>query len=54
VERAAKRLVDEVKVSALVFCHNVHILLFVHFTICIIPAGRNKNGEVPKKVLRPN
>ena len=54
VERAAKRLVDEVKVSGLVFCQNVHILLFVHFTICIIPAGRNKNGEVPKKVLRPN
>jgi len=54
VERAAKRLIDEVKVSGLVFCQNVYILLFVHFTIRIILAGRNEDGEVPKKVLRRN
>ena len=54
VERAAKRLVDEVKVSGHVFCQKVHILLLVHCAICIILAGRNENGEVPKKVLRPN
>ena len=54
VERVAKRLIDEVKVSGLVFCQNVHILLFVHCAICIILAGRDENGEVPKKVLRPN
>ena len=54
VERAAKRLIDEVKVSGLVFCQNVYILLFVHFTIRIILAGRNEDGEVPKKVLQPN
>jgi hypothetical protein len=51
VERAAKRLVDEVKVSGLVFCQNMYILLFVYFTIRIILVGRNENGEVPKKVL---
>ena len=54
VERVAKRLIDEVKVSGLVFCQNVHILLFVHCAICIILAGRDENCEVPKKVLRPN
>ena len=54
VERAAKRLVEEVKVSILVFCQNVYVLLFVCFTIRIILAGRNEDGEVPKKVLRPN
>ena len=32
VERAAKWLVDEVKVSGLVFCQKMHILLFVYFT----------------------
>ena len=51
VERAAKRLVDEVKVSGLVFCQNMYILLFVYFIIRIILVGRNENGEVPKKVL---
>ena len=54
VERAAKRLVDEVKVSGLVFCQNVYILLLVLYAICIILAGCNENGEVPEKVLRPN
>ena len=54
VERAAKRLIDEVKVTSLVFSQNVYILLFVYFTICIILAGRNEDGEVPRKVLRPN
>jgi len=53
VERDAKRLVKEVKVSILVFCQNVYVLLFVCFTIRVIPAGRNENGEVPKEVLRP-
>ena len=54
VERAAKRLVEEVKVSILVFCQNVYALLFVCFTIHIILAGCNEDGEVPKEVLRPN
>ena len=54
VERAAKRLVEEVKVSVLVFCQNVYVLLFVCFTIRIILAGRNEDGEVLKMVLRPN
>jgi len=49
LERAAKRLVDEVKVSGLIFCQNVYILLLVHCAICIIFAGRNENGEVSKK-----
>ena len=51
VERATKRLVEEVKVSVLVFCKNVYVLLFVYFTIHIILAERNEDGEVPKKVL---
>ena len=54
VERAAKWLVDEVKVSGLVFYQNVYILLLIHYAIHIILARRNENGEVPKKVLRPN
>ena len=36
------------------FRPNVYILLFVCFTIHVILAGRHENGEVPKKVLRPN
>ena len=51
VERAAKQLVEEVKVSGLVFCQNVYILLLVRCAIRIILVGRNENGEVPKKVL---
>jgi len=54
VERATKRLVDEVKVSGRTFCWSMYILLFVHCVICIFFAGCNENGEVPKKVLRPN
>ena len=54
VEHAAKRLIEEVKVSGLVFCQNVYILLFVRCAIRIILAGCNENGEVPKKVLQPN
>ena len=51
VERAAKRLVDEVKVSGLMFCWSMYILLLVHCVICIFLVGCNENGEVPKKVL---
>ena len=54
IARAAKRLVDEVKVSGLVFCQSMYILLLVHYMTCIFLAGCNENGEVPKKVLRPN
>jgi len=54
VERAAKRLVDEVKVSGLMFCWSMYVLLLVHYVICIFFAGCNENGEVPKMVLRPN
>ena len=36
VERAAKRLINEVKVSGLVFCHSVLTLRLVHCAICII------------------
>ena len=54
VERAAKRLVDEVKVSGLVLFQSMYILLLVHCMICIFLAGCNENNEVPKKVLRPN
>ena len=54
VEHATKRLVDVVKVGSLVFRQNMYILLFVYFTISVILVGRNENGEVPKKVLRPN
>ena len=54
VERAAKWLVDEVKVSGLMFCWSMYILLLVHCVICIFLAGCNENGEVPKNELRPN
>ena len=54
VERAAKWLVDEVKVSGFIFCWSMYILLLVHCAICILVAGCNENGEVSKKVLRPN
>ena len=54
VERAAKWLVDEVKVSGLIFCQSMYILLLVHCMICIFLTGCNENGEVPKKVHRPN
>ena len=53
VERAAKRLIEEVKVCILVFCPKC-VCSVVCFTIRVIPAGRNENGEVPKEVLRPN
>ena len=51
VERAAERLVDEVKVSGLVFCKNVCVLFFVCFSIRIILVGRNEDGESPSLVL---
>jgi len=54
VERAAKWLVDEVKVSGLVFCQSMYTLLLVHYMTCIFLAGCNVNGKVPKKVLRQN
>ena len=41
VERAAKRLVDEVKVSGRTFCWSMYILLFVHCVICIFFTGCN-------------
>ena len=49
VECAAKRLVKEVKVSVLVFCPKC-VCTVVCFSIHVIPAGRNENGEVPKEV----
>ena len=49
VERAAKRLVEEVKVSVLVFCPKC-VCTVTCFSIHVIPAGRNENGEVPKEV----
>ena len=53
VERAAKRLVNEVKVSGLMLCWSICIYIpcFVHCVVCLISAGRNENGEVPEKVL---
>jgi len=54
VERAAKRLINEVKVNDPVFYQSMYILLLTHCMIRIFLAGCNKNGEVPKKVLRPN
>ena len=54
VERAAKRLVSEVKVSGLIFCCNMHIPWFTHCVVCWISVGRDENGEVPETVLRPN
>ena len=54
VECAAKRLIDEVMVSGLVFCWSMYILLLVHCAKCIFLIGCNENGEVPIKVLQPN
>ena len=54
VERAAKRLVNEVKVSGRTLHCSIYIPWFVHCVVCLISAGRHKNGEVPEKVLRPN
>jgi len=54
VERAAKRLVDEVKVSGLVICQSMYILLLVHCVTCIFFTGCNENGEVPNEVLQPD
>ena len=49
VERAAKRLVDEVKVSGLVFCQSMYILLLAQCVTCIFLAGCNENDKVPKR-----
>ena len=49
MERAAKRLVEEVKVSGLVFCQNVYILLFVRCAIRIILAGAMKMVKYRKR-----
>ena len=54
VERAAKRLVNEVKVSGLIFRWSMYIPWFVHYVTCCISVGRDENGEVPETVLRPN
>jgi hypothetical protein len=56
VERAAKRLVNEVRVSGLMFCWCICIYVprFVHCVVCLMSAGCNENGKVPKKVLRSN
>ena len=54
VERAAKRLVSEVKMSGLIFCRNMHIPWFIHCVACWISIGRDENNEVPETVLRPN
>ena len=53
MERAAKRLVDEVKVSGLAFCLKC-ICTVACFNICNSCVGRNENGEVQEKVLRPD
>jgi len=52
VERTAKRLVDEVKVSG-PLCYSTLLCCFAGST-CALLAGRNENGEVPEEVLRPN
>ena len=54
VECAAKRLVSEVKVSGLTFYWSIYIPWIVHCVVCLKFTGRNENGEVPEKVLRPN
>ena len=54
VECAAKRLVSEVKVSGLTFYWSIYIPWIVHCAVCLKFAGRDENGEVPEKVLRPN
>ena len=45
VERAAKRLVDEVKVSGPLRCST--LMYNVSSSACILLTGRNENGEVP-------
>ena len=52
VERAAKRLVDEVKVSDPLHCST--LLCYLAGSTYVLLAGRNENGEVPEEVLRPN
>ena len=54
VERAAKRLVDEVKVSGLVFRQSMYTQLLAHCVTCIFLAGCSENSKVRKEVLRPN
>ena len=54
VEHAAKRLVNEVKVSGLIFCWSTYIPWIVHYVVCLKLVGCNENGEVAEKVLRPN
>ena len=54
MERAPKRLVNEVKVSGLILCLSIYIYHDLFTVVRLIPAGHNENGEVPKKVLRPN
>ena len=54
VERAAKRLVSEVKVSGLTFHWSIYKPWSVYCVACLKSVGRNENGEVQEKVLRPN
>ena len=54
VERAAKHLVSEVKVSGLTFVWSIYKQWSVYCVACLKSTGRNENGEVPEKVLRPN
>jgi len=49
VERAAKRLVDEIKVSGPSHCST--LLCYLAGSTYVLLAGRNENGEVPKEVL---
>ena len=52
VERAAKRLVDEVKVSDPLHCST--LLCYLAGSTYVLLAGRSEYGEVPEEVLRPN
>ena len=49
VVRAAKWLVEEVKVSSLVFCQNVYVLLFVCFTMREFLQGAMKTVKYRKR-----
>jgi len=53
VERAAKRLVDEVKVSGSLSAAR-RLCAMLLCSTCVLVAGRDENGEVPEEVLRLN
>jgi len=53
VERAAKRLVDEVKVGGPVYCFDNYVQCSCVRHMCFL-AGRDENGEVLETVLRSN